>query len=684
MIEPLPIDKKGNLITKSGRTVVLNKSEWQPDDATKARVASVRDDLRQAYQTMNRPYREFNDRSVIQVLNDDQKAFNSYVPPKSQDPDESWRAQTVRPITRNKIISIAAHVCAAIIYPEIYAENNDSDEDRFAADVMRILMEYVSDNSDYARKFVYGIIATLVNPAIILQDDFAEVMRLVREKAADGTYTAKEVVDEMMSGFQTHIIPVDEFYIANVYEHDVQKQRFVITRRFIDHADAQTIYGRFSNFRHVKPGVKNLYFDKEATFYEQYDANLRGYLDEEVIYYSRALDLKLMFVNGIMMTDCDNANPRIDKLYPFAKGGYEPIDEGRFFYFKSCVSKLGPDQDVIDTLYNMVLDGTFLSLMPPMVMYGTEEIDSSVIVPGTVTSMRETSKLEPIGIKTDLRGGMEAIQMTEKSIGESSQDDIRNGMGESGDQTAYEIAQQQQNAVANLGLFTKMIGFLVEDFGTLRVGSILQHMTVADAESLLGDETKPKFKSYLVHGKTEDGKKVSKKIVFDNTFPEDMSDDEYSRRSFELYAKEQSKGGNQMIYQVNPGEFRNLRFRTKVTADTMGPKNRSLEKALNLEAYDRMIQNPVLDQQAVTRDFLVEVYKPGEGDKYISKGQPGGMPGMGMMPGGQPGGMPGMPQPQNGAMNAGKNPGATQKGVNQNLTGQLTGSNNLSNTLLKS
>ena len=102
----------------------------------------------------------------------------------------------------------------------------------------------------------------------------------------------------------------------------------------------------------------------------------------------------------------------------------------------------------------------------------------------------------------------------------------------------------------------------------------------------------------------------------------------------------------------------------------MGPKNRSLEKALNLEAYDRMIQNPVLDQQAVTRDFLVEVYKPGEGDKYISKGQPGGMPGM--------------PQPQNGAMNAGKNPGATQKGVNQNLTGQLTGSNNLSNTLLKS
>jgi hypothetical protein len=229
-----------------------------------------------------------------------------------------------------------------------------------------------------------------------------------------------------------------------------------------------------------------------------------------------------------------------------------------------------------------------------------------------------------------------------------------------------------------------MIGFLIEDFGTLRVGSILQHMTVADAESLLGDETKPKFKSYLVHGKTEDGKKVSKKIVFDNTFPEDMSDDEYSRRSFELYAKEQSKGGNQMIYQVNPGEFRNLRFRTKVTADTMGPKNRSLEKALNLEAYDRMIQNPVLDQQAVTRDFLVEVYKPGEGDKYISKGQPGGMPGMGMMPGGQPGGMPGMPQPQNGAMNAGKNPGATQKGVNQNLTGQLTGSNNLSNTLLKS
>ena len=67
------------------------------------------------------------------------------------------------------------------------------------------------------------------------------------------------------------------------------------------------------------------------------------------------------------MTECDNPNPRIDKMLPFAKTIYEPINaDGNFFYGKSLVNKLGPDQEVIDVLYQMIIDGTYLNLFKPI------------------------------------------------------------------------------------------------------------------------------------------------------------------------------------------------------------------------------------------------------------------------------------------------------------------------------
>ena len=58
-----------------------------------------------------------------------------------------------------------------------------------------------------------------------------------------------------------------------------------------------------------------------------------------------------------------------------------------------------------------------------------------------------------------------------------------------------------------------------------------------------------------------------------------------------------------------------------VRADEQGFKSKALEKALNLEAFDRMVGNPIFDQEAIARDFLLEQYKPGETDKYIAKQQ---------------------------------------------------------------
>lgn len=648
-------------MTNGGKiTKVLDEpSQYKPSQEVKEVISMVRGDMQQGRRVLERSYKELNDRTVIEEMNLNQENFNSYVPPKSEDPDESWRAQTVRPVTRNKLISIAAHVTSNILYPNVFAQNKKDEEDKAAAQVMRDLIEWVIDNSEYSKKFIQAVLGALTDPVVVMKTEYAEVMRRVKEMKEDGSYTTKEIVDEIMSGFIYNIYPANEVYISNAYENNIQKQRFVATRRLIDYKEAEAKYGKHEDFKYVTPGTRNVFDVTTDSFYLQNDSDMLDYLVEEVVYYNRMLDLQLTFVNGVLM--CDPAYPiqRNDKLYPFVSFGYEYLNNGNFFYYKSAANKLSSDQDLIDTMYNMVMDGTFLALMPPMALYGSEEINSSVTIPGVITSFQDpNSKLENIGPRSDIRGGLEAIGLIEKSMAESSQDDSRQGLAEPGERTAYEVAMLEKNAQTALGLFGKMVAFFVEDFGKLLIGDILQHLTVGEVTELTTVNGSMKFRSFLLENKQEKGRSVTRKIDFTDEYynnedgftPEQMMDN-----SFKIMDEEGGINAKTKIYKVNPQLFRELKFKVRVGADVLEKPNKNLEKALNLEAYDRMIQNPLIDQEKITKDFLINVYKPGEGDEYIKK-------------------MPAMPQPE--MMNMAK-----QKGVNQNITGQITGNNSLKDLL---
>jgi len=635
MYKELTLDAKGK--------VKNDASSYQPSKKVRAVTATVLKDYQQGISTRNKERKEFNNKNLVTEVDDNQKRFNSYIPPKSENPDESWRAQTVRPITRNKLISIAAHVTATVLYPATFAVDPDEKEDREAAVVMDKLIEWNIDNSNYTRNFVNSVITALVDPAVIISTEFAKVMRKVKMMKEDGSYSEKEIVDEIMSGWKANIIPCTELLIANIYEPDLQKQRFLIRNRKIDFEDAKLVYGGHQNFKYVKPGIKAVFDEGSQTFYDVYDEDLEDYLVDETIYYNRALDLQLTFVNGVLMCNYDYPNPRLDKRYPFVKGGYEPLNNGQFFYYKSAANKLGSDQDLVDTLYNMILDGTFLQLMPPMALYGMEEVDSSVMVPGMITSFEHPdTKMESIAPRSDLRAGLETISLVERSISESSQDNLRAGVGQAGDRTAREVMLLEQNARIALGLFGKMIGFMVEDLGELLIGDILQHQTVGEAKDISG---KLAYKTFLLPNKSYNGRTVTEEVKF--AFPDDNKS--LTEEQYLILEAEGGLKGNKKLYQVNPEAFRDRKFKVKVSVDKLTPRSKALEKALGLEQYDRLIQNQIVDKTEVTRD-LVELYKPGKSDKYIKNQSQSPME----------------------AVEGGK-----QKGVNMNMVSQLTGNNSL-------
>lgn len=615
-------------------TIELNKkgvpeapqSMYTPSQEVSDLTAKIKQDYGIGYNNLHRSYEEFSHRNVIEEMNAGQKIFNSYIPPRSEDPDESWRAQTVRPLARNKMISIAAHVTANLIYPSLFAQNEKDEEDAMAAKVMSDIMEWVQERADYDRVFLFSVISMLCNPVVVMEVNFVKAVIKARKMTEEGS-SIQEVLDELNSGIKLGIVPTDELLIANVREFNIQKQRFLIRKRYIDFDEAKSLYGDHPNFQYVQPGVRSVYSTEDGSFYDVRDTD-NPTLIEEATYLNRREDMEIPFINGIYLGNDDvNDNPMKHRrtvlledgdiatipVYKFAKSGYEPIDEMRFYYFKSAASKLGPDQDLIDTLYNMVIDGTFLSVMPPVNVFGSEEQDASVVYPGAVNYFSHEAKTEVMNIGQNIAAGMNTINMVESSMSQSSQDDTRMGISSSGSQTAFEISRMEQNAAVQLGLFGKMIGFLVRDLSELIIDDIIMHLTVAQMNELTGGEVRMKYNAFLIKERSEGGSKNKKKIEFTD---EMMGNVDVRKKQLELLKRETD---DTRIVLVNPYQFARMKYMVSVQADAVIGKSKFTQKSLNLEAYDRMIQNPMIDQQAVTRDFLVETFAEGETEKYMNK-----------------------------------------------------------------
>ena len=598
---------------------------------------------------LNKPYEEFNNQSLVELQNECQKLFNNWKDAKSEDADENWRSNAVRPITRNRAISIAAHVTGMVIYPNVLAQNENQEEDKEAGVVMKEFMEWVNDQCEYPKTFLSAVIAALVNPATVIHTEYCQNWRTIKEIQEDGKWKEKKVLDDILSGFKDTMVPLDEFFIADIYEPDVQKQPYLIWRRVIDYRVANQKYRDRENWKYVKPGMQTIFDDETNTFYEQFDEELRQNLVEEVVFFDRFQDLQLTFVNGVLQDDPDQPIKRQDKMYPFVKGGYEPLDEGRFFYYFSLVRKMKDDAEIINEVYRDFIDGGKLRNMPPTAVFGDEIINGSVIAPRKISQFAETTKLEAINVGGSTGEAESMLNRLEASVSESSSDVLQSGQSIRGSQTAFEISRLEQNAKIMLGLFGKMIGFMVKDLGQLRLSDITQFMTVGDVDEIVGDSLK--YKSVLLPNKTDGGKAKTHRIIQGNF---DLPTDEMERSRMTMalqggmpmdmigqvapegMSQYVNKGfkSDQKIYLVNPAIFRSLKYRVIIEPDMLAQPSDNLRKALNLELFDRAIQLPFANQENLARDLLFGSYEQTKSDvdKYITKLPPQPQPMSGAQP----------------------------------------------------
>lgn len=594
-------------------------SAYQPSKEVKELYQICKESYEEGDEIMRRPFNEFNNRSLVSRMNEDQKAWLSWTPDRSDVPEEGWQWNGVRPITRNKVISTAAHLTSQLIYPAIFAQNDQDEEDRDAAYVAKELIEYNIRNSSYETTFLYGVISGLVNPVTYWEVDYVQEYQTILE-GTNSNYTKKEVIDDVLSGFQNNLRTADEIFIANPYQFELQRQRFLIKRRLLSHKEAQGKWGNHDNWQYVKPGLRVL-MGNDSLFYDIEDVN--NNLIEELTFYYRKIDREVTFINGIYFggnnTEFNPFSHRTNKnqpRYQFVKFGSEPIDAKRFFYYKSLVAKMSNDQEAIDREWKMYFDASFLATYPPVITSGAGKIDRSVVIPAMVTDLPRDSQINPLNI-VNPSAAAGALREAERSLNESSQDPQSQGAQQGPQKTAKESILLQENAEVNLGPIGRMIGEMVREIGVLMLDNILRYQTVGEVTEILGGIPKMKFRSFILNNKNINGKNRTEIIKFTNRF----ADKSYSKeeKEDEELRMFQETGDDKHLWEVNPAQFHKFNFLVVIDYEQLFKRNTAFERAFKLEIYDRAIQNPYVDQQLITRDFLMEPLVKGEASKYMKE-----------------------------------------------------------------
>lgn len=651
------VDPKTNRYVKE--SVKVRTAGAKPDEKTKSAynpTPAERDcrtdflkDFRNGWQTMQLPRPEFNDMSLYQRHIIDMLAFNTYQEndgnPMLEDRLGGWKSQAIRPIIRNKAIAMSAHRTARQLVPKVFAYNEEDDAQESDAQVMSYLIDWAREQADYPHMALLRDLQAIYSPISWGYSEYTQVYRTVKDtKGADGVWTTKEILDEDNSGFQHLPISTDQVFFPDFFEKDCQKQDFLILRRIISYDKFKAKYPQsmYPNAQFVQPGIVVVMDDANRGFYNVYDPHMRQFEVEEVIRWRKSTDSKEIMVNGVLLSEPGEANPRMDHQYPFDCFYYLPINE-RCIAGKSLVFAMQSDANIVNQFYQLLIDFATLNQAPPTITTGSDKVGVDVFVPGLNLAFSDKDvKVEALrtGDGSQLKATADVLDRVEASVAESSQDPIQQGqVPSSTPSTAYEISRIEQNAATVLGLSLKfMLNSHVIPYGKLLVSDILQYMTLADASRVTADEGLV-YKTFYAKEPGQVGK--TNKIQFDANMPDTMTDDEKMDMSFKLLVQQGGIKSDTVLWKVNPLKFRLFKYTFTVDGDVLNPRSADLTRAADLETYDRAIASPVADQEKIFKDLLMSTNPKTSRDPsaYVAKAPPAAAPGpMGLPDGSTPGG----------------------------------------------
>lgn len=605
------------------------KSGYNPPDDVTQMTALTKRDYSYGHGILTRPWVELNERSIIDDENRGQLMFNAFVDTSVDDPSEAWKWRGTRSVARNKGIAMHANLTANFLLPMFIAQNDDNEVALDFSEIMRDVIEWMAEpnNSNYQSSFMQVVFGMMTNPVTYMGANFNEIYQTIKQRGQDGSVTTKQVIDEVLSGFNAPIWSSSQILITNAYERNIQKQRTIIKRRYVEKEELRAKYGTHPNWDYVKAGWKTIYNQGDGLFYDIKDLQ-HPLLVEEVTRLNRRDDSEIVFLGGIYMGDADvNSNPiahrdnRDAPKYNVIPFGYSRIGE-HFFYYKSMMNILGWDNMLYDAMTELVMNRSILDVDTPYAVSGSDKIDSEVVFPKAVITFEDpNTKITPLLPPANMGSALNALAMTKSSMDDEGIGTISSGEMPSGSTRGmqYVIATVMQSAQKIIKEVGKSLADSVAQYGDLMKDIAINHITLPEIEELTGGQLRLKYRSFLLENKQVGGRSVHKRIVFDhNLIGAEMTQEEQDHEALALLEQSGWPDKRQALTRVNPELFAKYRYLSKVDVQEIFAKDNQYWQPLLTNLYGLLKQDPNVDQEGLLRRLL-RSYFNAEGDTLVKK-----------------------------------------------------------------
>lgn len=606
-------------------------SAYQPSREVEDLTCDVQKDYSIGDEILNKQYVELNYRSVIDDENNGQLMFNAFVDDTVDDPNEEWKYRGTRSMARNKGIAMHATLTANYLLPLFAAQNEDDEVDRDFSEFMRDVIEWMAQPnvSNYQSSFFQIVFGMMHNPVTYLGAEFFEVYQKYLEEQADGTYTKKEMLDRVLSGFQAPIYSSSQILITNAYERNIQKQRRIIKRRWCEKSELEGKYGTHPNWQYVQAGYKTVYSAEEGVFYDVKD-DLHENLVAEEIALCRQDDSEAPFVGGIYMGNMDNVewNPikHRDQFnapkYNIVPFGYYRIGE-HFFYYKSMMNTLRWDNNLYDAMSEVVMNKAFLEMDPPVAVTGSDKIDSEMNFPSAVISFEDKdTKVQRVMPPSDFAAGFNALRETEKSINEGSVNETTSGQLPDASQKAYNVAQAQAASKTIIKGVGRSLAESVALYGDLMKDIAVTHITLPEVEELVGENMRLKYPTFIIPNKNLGGKYGTKTIKLDSSLlGMEATDEDMEKMHVALYEKSSQNDSNQALSRINPELIRKFNYLARTDVEEMFARNQEYWQPVLLNLKQALINDQYTNQEALTKELMYSHFQS-RGDKFVQTPKP--------------------------------------------------------------
>jgi hypothetical protein len=380
-----------------------------------------------------------------------------------------------------------------------------------------------------------------------------------------------------------------DVYIPDPYQPNIQKQPYVIVMTEGDYETLGIKYGKYKKWKDVIPGRGNYLESEEGDVDEESETDLEDDSVQIILYFNKSKDLMYVVANGVNLTHEENPIPFIHKNYPIVPFLFERFANVEFAWGNSVPNVNREDQELVNSLWRMMTDGTKLKSKPPLLMSNPELASIDLVVPGTAAVIAPDDRIETIAAVTQGPSNAEfqMLQLAERQIDENSVDPLVSGQTPAGDPTATEVRAIISSADNMRGMSMDFIGSSLVAHAHLRVQNLLWFIAHDD-----------KAKKIIRDGVKVRGSEGRREIAF--VLPEEIPS------SFMLLKEEtelERKGESTEKIFEDVENINNYRYFVSVSA-TPKPKKKSSNQMLKaIQKYRLYASSPLFDQVENARDL---------------------------------------------------------------------------------